>query len=197
MIKYPNGIIKKVNSINSIKKTNTNKSNLGISFEALINQTNEYYLNHNIACIYKKPTPIQVVKVDYPARSKAKITEAYYKVPSTTDYNGIYKGKYIDFEAKSIKGTIFPLSNIHPHQIKHLETVHNMGGISFLLIEFSSKNEIYLLPVIKLLDVYYKSLQGERKSIPYAYIIEHGLLINSLHNGIIDYLQSVKTYYNL
>lgn len=75
---------------------NLRKANLGMVLEEMINDTNTYYLNNNIAVIHKKPTPIQIVKVDYPSRNKAVITEAYYKTPSTTDYNGIYKGKYIE-----------------------------------------------------------------------------------------------------
>ncbi|MBR2809023.1 MAG: Holliday junction resolvase RecU, partial [Erysipelotrichaceae bacterium] len=78
----------------------TNYSNKGMALEDDLNRTNTWYLNNDIAVVYKKPTPIQIVKVDYPQRSKAKITEAYFKKPSTTDYNGVYKGKYIDFEAK-------------------------------------------------------------------------------------------------
>ena len=156
-----------------------------------------YYLKHNIACIYKKPTPIQVVKVDYPNRSKAKISEAYYKTPSTTDYNGIYKGKYVDFEAKSVKGTNFPFSNIYPHQIKHLETIHNMGGISFLLIEFSSKNEIYLLLTSYLLEEYNKSLNGGRKSIPYEYFKTKGKLIKKSKEDILNYLEPIDILYNI
>lgn len=74
-----------------------NFSNRGMSLEKDINQSNTYYLNEDIAVIHKKPTPVTIVKVDYPARNKAKITEAYYAESSTTDYNGIYKGKYIDF----------------------------------------------------------------------------------------------------
>ena len=68
-------------------------------FEHSLNVSNEYYRTKNKALIYKKPTPVQIVKVDYPKRSSAKIIEAYYQTPSTTDYNGIYKGKYIDYEA--------------------------------------------------------------------------------------------------
>ena len=98
MINYPNG--KKIN-INNQKIIQ--KGNLGASLEDDLNKTNRYYRDHGIALIHKKPTPIQIVKVDYPKRSKAKIVEAYYKQASTTDYNGIYKGFSIDFEAKSTK----------------------------------------------------------------------------------------------
>ena len=55
------------------------KGNMGMTLESDIEATNQYYLDMNIAVIHKKPTPIQVVKVDYPVRSAAKITEAYYK----------------------------------------------------------------------------------------------------------------------
>ena len=63
----------------------------------MINQSNAYYLQNDLCIVYKKPTPIRITKVDYPSRNRAKITEAFYQIPSTTDYNGIYKGKYIWF----------------------------------------------------------------------------------------------------
>lgn len=197
MIKYPNGLNKTYTKNTPTNIKNATKANLGIDFEDLINHTNKYYLEHNIACIYKKPTPIQIVKVNYPSRNKAKIVEAYYKTPSTTDYNGIYKGKYIDFEAKSTKTNSFPFSNIYEHQIKHLKTVSNMGGISFLIIQFSLKNEIYLLPTIKLVSLYNNSLNGGRKSIPYSYFQENAILVNINKINILDYLQVINSYYNI
>jgi recombination protein U len=87
MISYP---IKK----KTAQKT-VNYANLGMTLESDIDVTNRYYRDEGIAVIHKKPTPIQVVSVSYPARNKAKITEAYYKVPSTTDFNGIFEGRYI------------------------------------------------------------------------------------------------------
>ena len=88
-MKYPTPIQNKEN-YKKAPKVN------GVIFENALNISNEYYRLHDIAFIYKKPTPVQIVRVDYPQRTKAKITEAYYKTPSTTDYNGIYRGKYID-----------------------------------------------------------------------------------------------------
>ena len=69
----------------------------------MINATNDYYLSHGVAVIHKKPTPVQIVRVDYPQRSRAKIVEAYFRQASTTDYSGVYEGFYIDFEAKETR----------------------------------------------------------------------------------------------
>jgi len=101
-INYPNQS-KKIFAITTptMPKRNYQKANLGANFENQINDSCAYYLQKGIASIYKKPTPIQIVKVDYPSRKKARIVEAYYKTPSTTDYNGIYKGYYSTSPAKS------------------------------------------------------------------------------------------------
>ncbi len=170
-----------------------NKANLGMDLEEIINESNDFYLANDIAIIHKKPTPVQIVKVDYPARNKAVITEAYYKVPSTTDYNGIYKGKYIDFEAKENHNkTAFPLANIHPHQIEHLRKIIKHGGIGFLIVAWSLYDEYYLLP-FEVCDEYWtNSLNDGRKSIPYeafkkrAYLIPHGYLPRLPYLKIVD-----------
>lgn len=190
-IKYPNGSINKVTVFKKNKSVNIKKAHLGIDFETLINESNAYYLHNNIACIYKKPTPIQIVKVDYPARNKARIIEAYYRTPSTTDYNGIYKGKYIDFEAKSCHANSFSFGHIYAHQIKHLETVMKMGGISFIIIEFSLKQEIFVLPTNKLLEKYNEALNGGRKSIPYEYFKENAYPLKYGFLPKVDYIKWV------
>lgn len=86
----------------------SNSSNIeyggrGMTLEKDIELSNDYYLKHGKAVIHKKPTPVQIVNVHYPKRSKAVINEAYFRTPSTTDYNGVYNGYYIDFEAKETK----------------------------------------------------------------------------------------------
>ena len=157
----------------------------GMNLEDDINSSNKYYLDNDIAVIYKKPTPIKVVKVDYNKRINTKITEAYYEIPSTTDYNGIY----IDFEAKETKSkTSFSLNNIHKHQIDHLIKVKNHGGISFLIIRFTTINKTFLLETQKLEEFLYNN---ERKSIPLSYINDNGYLINENYNPRLEYIKIV------
>jgi recombination protein U len=176
---YPGGIKRENKTIYSGKR--------GMTLESDINETNRYYLEKDIALIYKKPTPIKVVKVDYNKRINTKITEAYYEIPSTTDYNGIYKGKYIDFEAKETKNkTSFSLNNIHAHQIKHLESVLRHGGISFLIIRFTTLNETYLLMTQNFMEYINNN---DRKSIPYEYIKNKGYLIKEKLSPRLDYLE--------
>ena len=188
MSKYPNGKIKVT------LQTNVHSaSNRGMELESEINRSNEYYLNHKIAVIHKKPTPIQIVKVDYPKRSAAKITEAYFRQASTTDYNGIYRGKYIDFEAKESKNkTVFPLKLIHPHQIRHLKEILYHGGIGFFIIRWVSLEETYLVPAEKMIHFYQITT---RSSIPHHWFEETGYLIQGNYVNPIDYLKIVNQLY--
>ena len=147
MIGYPNA--KKV----PLKDSTVSTANRGMTLERDLNDTNEFYLATDRAVIHKKPTPIQVVHVDYPDRTAAKITEAYYRTPSTTDYNGVYKGRAIDFEAKEIKSkTSFPFQCIHEHQIEHLKRVIRHGAIAFVIVRFTSRNETFLVPADRLIS---------------------------------------------
>lgn len=182
------------NAKKAVQKT-VNRANLGMTLETDIEQTNQYYLDKNIATIYKKPTPIQVVSVSYPARNKAKIVEAYYKTPSTTDFNGIYKGYYIDFDAKETKSkTSIPLKNIHVHQIEHLKRITDQGGIGFLIVYFQAYNEYYYLPFDVLYDHYMDSLKDGRKSIAYETFQKEAYPIKFGYNPRLDYLKVIDSY---
>lgn len=181
-MKYPSGIKKDFKPL-------TTYDNRGMNLEEDLNSSNEYYLINNIAVIYKKPTPIQVNKVDFKSRCDAVIKEAYFKVPSTTDYNGIYKSHYIDFEAKETKNTTaFPLSNIHDHQIKHLERIMNHGGIGFIIVKFTKLNKTYILYIEDLLN-FINTVN--RKSIPISYFESKGCIIKEGINPRYDYLKIV------
>lgn len=185
-MKYPNGI--KHNNIHSIIYKNR-----GMNLEHDINLTNEYYASNDIAFIYKKPTPIQITKVDYPSRNKAVIKEAFFKEPSTTDYNGLYKGKYIDFEAKETNSiTSFPLNNIHKHQINHIRNIINHKGIAFLIVRFNKLDKTYFLPGDALIEFLDKE---KRKSIPISFFNSKGIVIKEGYIPRIDYLEIIDNIY--
>lgn len=174
------------------KKQIGSQGDRGMSLEYDLNISNAYYRNNKRALIYKKPTPIQVVKVDYPARSAARISEAYYKTPSTTDYQGIYRSKAIDFEAKETGSkTSFPFSSIHKHQIEHLKAVLYHGGIGFLIIRFTCYNEDYILPAQVLLTY----VEAKKHSISYADIKQYGIRIEESFNPRMRFLDAIDKYY--
>lgn len=179
-MKYPNGIKQKVNKVISYK-------NRGMELEKEINISNQYYIDNNIAFIYKKPTPIQIKKVDYPNRKSAVIREAFFKEPSTTDYNGLYKGLYIDFEAKETNNlTSFPLNNIHSHQIQHIKNITNNNGICFLIVRFNKLNKTYLL-LGKDFIAYISD--NVRKSVPLSYFEEKAYILEEGYNPRINYIK--------
>ena len=190
MIQYPKGQ-KKLSRATRSQTMQTNYSSRGMGLENILNQTNELYRLQKRAVIHKKPTPIQVVKVNYPARSAAQITEAYFRHASTTDYNGVYKGRYIDFEAKETKNkTSFPLKNIHEHQLEHMKECCEQGGIAFVIFYFSSLKEYYLLEY-KWIEQFVRDSSTKRQSIPLTYIKEHGQPIELSLQMTLNYLDAV------
>lgn len=171
-------------------------NNRGMSLENDINISNKYYIDTKKAFIYKKPTPIKIVKVNYPSKNnktgRITIKEAYFESPSTTDYNGLYKGKYIDFEAKETNNkSYFPLENIHKHQIEHLRNIMENDGISFLIVRFTEYNKTFILFSN---DFFNYIDNNTRKSIPYEYFIKKGYEIKEKYSPRLDYLEIIEKY---
>ncbi|API89455.1 Holliday junction resolvase RecU [Marinilactibacillus sp. 15R] len=197
-LNYPNGRPYHVNGDKQalkkqVKSKKPDYSNRGMTLESDLNITNEQYLIAKKAVIHKKPIPIQIVNVSYPKRSAAKITEAYYQKASTTDYNGIYKGFYLDFEAKETKNkTSFPLKNFHEHQILHMRACVEQDGICFIIIRFSSLNRVFVLSFDHL-DKWWKQQKEAlgKKSIPLKSIIEEAYEISYGFSPRLPYLEAV------
>jgi recombination protein U len=192
---YPKGT-KNTAIVKITKKQSTIYSRRGMALEEMINESNEYYITHGIADIHKKPTPITIVDVDYKSRSTAKITEAYFVKASTTDYNGVYKGKYIDFDAKQTNNkTSFPLQNVHEHQIKHLKSILQNGGIGFFIIEFSKLNRYFLIPAEQLIS-FWDNINDDygSKTISLDYFINKTFEISSKIIPRLDFLEALDNF---
>lgn len=154
----------------------------GMDLESLINEANKYYLDNDIAVIYKKPTPVEIKKVSY--KGKTEYIEGILREKSTLDYTGVYKGYYLDFDAKSSKSkTSFPLANIHKHQLLHIDRVLKHKGISFLIIEMNDR--FFILDGNVLMNFVNNN---DRKSIPFEFIQKEGLEIKLKFSPTLDYI---------
>lgn len=163
-----------------------NYGNRGMNLENDINLTNEYYKQKKIALIYKKPIPIKVLKIN---ETKTRIKEAFYEQKSTLDYSGIYKEKYLEFDAKETNNhTSFPMSNIHMHQIEHIRNVLYYGGIAFLIVRFNYYDKTFMLDG-KVLIEYIDSTN--KKSIPYSFFTNNCPEIQIKYSPRLDYLKTI------
>ena len=163
-----------------------NYGNRGMNLEQDINLTNTYYLEKKIALIYKKPIPIKVLKVN---ETKTRIKDGFYEQKSTLDYSGIYKERYIEFDAKETNSkTSFPISNIHKHQIEHIKNVLFYKGIAFLIIRFNYHNKTFILMGEDLINFLNET---DRKSIPYSYFINNCKEVAIKYAPRLDYLKII------
>jgi recombination protein U len=194
MIKYPNGEVYQPSEKEKDRKKPVafdNFAKRGMGLEDDLNASNEFYNVQGRCLVYKRPTPIRVVRMDH--TDKSKITEAYFSQKSTTDYNGVYKGHYLDFEAKeTVSRTSFAFANIRPQQITHLSNVLKQGGIAFFIIRMRAYNETYLLDVR---DVISALTADTRKSFPYSLLREKGILIQDSYAPRLMYLDAVDKKY--
>ena len=162
----------------------------GSSLEDCINFTNDYYRQHRLAVIQKIPTPITPVEMN---KENSTITLAYFDKQSTVDYIGAVQGIPICFDAKEAAQKRLPLQNIHEHQIRFMEDFSRQGGIAFLLVNFTSEDEYYLLP-LEILEKYWTAAQkGGRKSIPYD-AFEERYRIEIKNGAMLNYLEAVNEY---
>lgn len=160
----------------------------GSILEDMINMTNEHYRQQKLALIQKIPTPITPVEIDQSTRH---ITLAYFEKQSTVDYIGAVQGIPVCFDAKECAVKTFPIMNIHEHQVKFMEDFEKQGGISFILLFFSSLNETYYIPFKDIKFFYERSLNGGRKSFTYDEI-DKNYKINSTSGAVVHYLEGIK-----
>ncbi len=160
----------------------------GSTLEDMINMTNEHYRQQKLALIQKIPTPITPVEIDQSTRH---ITLAYFEKQSTVDYIGAVQGIPVCFDAKECAVKTFPIMNIHEHQVKFMEDFEKQGGISFILLFFSSLNETYYIPFKDIKFFYERSLKGGRKSFTYNEI-DKNYKINSTSGAVVHYLEGIK-----
>ena len=160
----------------------------GSALEDIINRSNDSYREKKLALIQKVPTPITPISIDKESRH---ITLAYFDQKSTVDYIGAVQGIPVCFDAKECAVETFPLHNIHPHQIAFMREFEEQGGISFIILSYTVKNEIYYLPFDEILRFWTRMEEGGRKSFTYEEV-DKSWQIRSCRDIFVHYLDMIQ-----
>ena len=160
----------------------------GSVLEEMINYTNQKYRDKKLALIQKIPTPITPVRFDKNTRH---ITLAYFEQKSTVDYIGAVQGIPVCFDAKECAVDTFPLQNIHPHQVEFMKANEEQGGISFLLIYYSHRQECYYLRFAEMMKYWERMNDGGQKNFKYGELDE-GYFVPSGGGVALHYLVNLQ-----
>ncbi len=160
----------------------------GSTLEEYINRTNERYLEMGLALIQKIPTPITPVKIDKEHRH---ITLAYFDQRSTVDYIGAVQGIPVCFDAKECSTDTFPLQNLHEHQVEFMANLEKQDGVSFLILYFSARNELYYMRYEEMKKFWDRGQNGGRKSVRIEELDPNFFM--KLKNGVyVPYLDMIQ-----
>ena len=160
----------------------------GSTLEELINRTNERYSEMGLALIQKIPTPITPVKIDKEHRH---ITLAYFDKISTVDYIGAVQGIPVCFDAKECSADTFPLQNIHEHQYEFMKDFEEQGGISFIILYFTARDEKYYIPFKDIRKFVERAQSGGLKNFKYSEI-DMTYRIKQKGGALVHYLEQLN-----
>ena len=169
---------------------NFKKANLGISFESLIEYSNDIFFKQNIAAIMKVPTAVKILRRYDPIKKRSDIVSCFPEKKGSVDFLGQYGADPVAFEAKSTENkTSFPLANIADHQLKWLQAVDRLGGFAFILFEIKQAGAIYRM-TYKQLAAFMQ--QQKRKSIPFDFFEKNCFRASFSPNGVLEYFKDLK-----
>jgi recombination protein U len=180
------------------QKKSASKSNLGKSFEMLLETTHHNYRVKKIASISRNP--VEWVYCDrktyeYLKRAGGDLTAQtatgryIKKVSSAVDFSGVaLGGRHIEFDCKQFQNKSFPLANVKSHQLRRIVDAAACGSISGLMLYFSDLNRVFFVRAVYVAEcVNEMLLKNGKKSISLAQCETNGVEI-PVKNGLVDYL---------
>lgn len=109
------------------------------------------------------------------------------------DYIGVVQNIPVCFDAKECHKDVFPMRNIHEHQLKFMERFEKQGGVSFLLIYFTARNEFYYLPY-RVLAEYAERIARDGHAQNFKYEeLDPKYFIHSQGAALVHYLEALNT----
>lgn len=158
-----------------------------MTFEKKITNCCKFYKDKKLAVIYKRPSPITIVD----SISNTNMYKACFSKKSTTDFVGVFKSMYVDFECKNTRQKSFPISMIPYHQINHLIRCSNCGGKTFVLVNFEEYDEVFLLNVSSLLE----AIKLNNSLISHQWFLENCQMLNKMYQPDLNLLDIIEREY--
>ena len=149
----------------------TSRGLRGSTLEEMINRTNEQYRDKHLALIQKVPTPITPIKIDKESRH---ITLAYFEKKSTVDYIGAVQGIPVCF------------------QVTFMKDFEQQGGISFLLLYFTARDEYYYLRYETMKTFWDRGQNGGKKHFSYTELETSFFLPRTGSSVLVPYLNGIQ-----
>ena len=95
------------------------------------------------------------------------------------------------FDAKECAADTFPLQNLHEHQVRFMKEFEEQGGIAFIILFYTKRNEMYYMPFSDVLIFWERMQRGGRKSFTYDEV-EKSYRIFSKGEYLCHYLEALS-----
>ena len=106
-------------------------------------------------------------------------------------YSTIQVKKIKNEIAKECAKDIFPLQNIHEHQVEFMRQYEEQGGISFLLIYFTSRHVCYYMSFQEMMKYWNRAKEGGVKHFKYEEL-DIGFFVPLKQGMILHYLECLQ-----
>lgn len=83
------------------------------------------------------------------------------------------------------------MQNIHPHQVEFMTQFEKQGGIAFLILFFSMRNELFYLPYRHMMRFWNRAQEGGRKSFRYMEL-DQDYYIHPQGGILVPYLETLQ-----
>ena len=102
------------------------------------------------------------------------------------------QGIPVCFDAKECKTDSFPLANIHEHQVTFMKDFEQQGGISFLLLYFTARDEYYYLRYETMKTFWDRGQNGGKKHFSYTELETSFFLPRTGSSVLVPYLNGIQ-----
>ena len=102
------------------------------------------------------------------------------------------RGIPVCFDAKECKTDSFPLANIHEHQVTFMKDFEQQGGISFLLLYFTARDEYYYLRYETMKTFWDRGQNGGKKHFSYTELETSFFLPRTGSSVLVPYLNGIQ-----